>query len=127
MRAALLDAGLTAAEIGHVNAHGTSTPHNDSAEAAALHACFDGLRPPVTSTKGVTGHLVGGAGALEAVVALLSAREGIVPPTANFAGGPRPTSSTSSTANPGPSPSPPSCPTPSASAAQRLPGAEPRA
>lgn len=88
MRAALLDAGLTAGEIGHVNAHGTSTPHNDSAEAAALHACFDGRRLPVTSTKGVTGHLVGGAGALEAVIALMSAREGIVPPTANFEGGP---------------------------------------
>ncbi|MEU4829218.1 beta-ketoacyl-[acyl-carrier-protein] synthase family protein [Streptosporangium sp. NPDC023615] len=88
MRAALRDAGLGPADIGHVNAHGTSTPHNDSAEAAALHACFDGARPVVTSTKGVTGHLVGGAGALEAVIALLAAREGLVPPTANFTGGP---------------------------------------
>ncbi|MGC5012662.1 beta-ketoacyl-[acyl-carrier-protein] synthase family protein [Streptosporangium sp. DT93] len=88
MRAALGDAGLGPADIGHVNAHGTSTPHNDSAEAAALYACFDGARPVVTSTKGVTGHLVGGAGALEAVISLLSAREGLVPPTANFTGGP---------------------------------------
>ncbi|GAA2859855.1 beta-ketoacyl-ACP synthase II [Streptosporangium fragile] len=88
MRAALRDAGLAPGDVGHVNAHGTSTPHNDSAEAAALHACFDGRTPPVTSTKGVTGHLVGGAGALEAVLALLSAREGLVPPTANFTGGP---------------------------------------
>ncbi|MGW0590292.1 beta-ketoacyl-[acyl-carrier-protein] synthase family protein [Streptosporangium sp. NPDC002607] len=88
MRAALLDAGLDTGDVGHVNAHGTSTPHNDSAEAAALHACFGGRTPPVTSTKGVTGHLVGGAGALEAVIALLSAREGLIPPTANFAGGP---------------------------------------
>ncbi|MBB5965848.1 beta-ketoacyl synthase N-terminal-like domain-containing protein [Planomonospora venezuelensis] len=100
MRAALDDAGLAPAEIGHVNAHGTSTPHNDDAEALALRDCFgdrpggragDRLRggtPPVTSTKGVTGHLVGGAGAFEAVMALLSAREGLVPPTANFASGP---------------------------------------
>ncbi|MFD8557735.1 beta-ketoacyl-[acyl-carrier-protein] synthase family protein [Streptosporangium canum] len=88
MRAALLDAGLTPGDVGHVNAHGTSTPHNDSAEAVALHDCFGGRTPPVTSTKGVTGHLVGGAGALEAVIALLSARRGLVPPTANFTGGP---------------------------------------
>ncbi|MGV9771190.1 beta-ketoacyl-[acyl-carrier-protein] synthase family protein [Streptosporangium sp. NPDC003464] len=88
MRAALLDAGLAPDDIGHVNAHGTSTPHNDSAEAVALRGCFGDRTPPVTSTKGVTGHLVGGAGALEAVIALLSAREGLVPPTANFTGGP---------------------------------------
>ncbi|MBG0828426.1 beta-ketoacyl-[acyl-carrier-protein] synthase family protein [Planomonospora sp. ID67723] len=96
MRAAVADAGLAPSDIGHVNAHGTSTPHNDDAEALALRACFGGrspgrLRdrtPPVTSTKGVTGHLVGGAGAFEAVMALLSAREGLVPPTANFTSGP---------------------------------------
>ncbi|GGS59851.1 3-oxoacyl-ACP synthase [Planobispora rosea] len=92
MRAALADAGLTPADVGHVNAHGTSTPHNDDAEALALRDCFadrpGGRTPPVTSTKGVTGHLVGGAGALEAVIALLSARECLVPPTANFTSGP---------------------------------------
>jgi 3-oxoacyl-[acyl-carrier-protein] synthase II len=80
---ALDDAGLTPDAIGHVNAHGTSTPHNDAAEAAALAKVFGERAVPVTSTKGVTGHLIGAAGAVEAVAALLAAREGLVPPTAN--------------------------------------------
>ena len=86
MRRAIEDAGLTPADIGHHNAHGTSTPLNDAAEARALHAVFgsDVDRLVVTSTKGVTGHLLGAAGAVEAIVAALALREGVVPPTANL-------------------------------------------
>lgn len=83
MELALEDAGLGGADIGHVNAHGTSTPLNDAAEAEALVKVFAGSPPPVTSTKGVTGHLIGAAGAVEAVAAILSSRDGLVPPTAN--------------------------------------------
>jgi len=80
---ALADAGLEPAAIGHVNAHGTSTPHNDSAEAAALAKVFGAEAVPVTSGKGVTGHLIGAAGAVEAVATLLTIARGQVPPTAN--------------------------------------------
>ncbi|HET7486434.1 MAG TPA: beta-ketoacyl-ACP synthase II [Acidimicrobiales bacterium] len=83
MELALEDAGIPAREIGHVNAHGTSTPLNDAAEAEALVKVFAGDPPPVTSGKGVTGHLIGAAGAVEAIAAILSARHGLVPPTAN--------------------------------------------
>jgi 3-oxoacyl-[acyl-carrier-protein] synthase II len=85
MRFALEDAELDPSAIGHVNAHGTSTPHNDAAEAAALAKVFGPAAVPVTSTKGVTGHLIGAAGAVEAIVALRAAGEGLVPPTANHA------------------------------------------
>ena len=84
MQLALDDAGLPASAIGHVNAHGTSTPLNDAAEAEAIRKVFGGSAPPVTSTKGVTGHLVGAAGATEAVACLLAMRDGQVPPTANL-------------------------------------------
>lgn len=83
MEAALADAGLRPADVGHVNAHGTSTPLNDAAESAAISKVFGPGAVPVTSTKGVTGHLVGAAGAVEAVAALLAAARGTVPPTAN--------------------------------------------
>lgn len=83
MELALEDAGLSGPDIGHVNAHGTSTPLNDAAEAEALVKVFAGNPPPVTSTKGVTGHLIGAAGAVEAIAAILSSRDGLVPPTAN--------------------------------------------
>jgi 3-oxoacyl-[acyl-carrier-protein] synthase II len=83
MRLALDDAGLSPADIASINAHGTSTPLNDAAESSAIGAVFGDVAVPVTSTKGVTGHLVGAAGAVEALAALLSARDGIVPPTAN--------------------------------------------
>ena len=82
MHMALDDAGLAAGAIGHINAHGTSTPLNDAAEAAAISKIF-GDNIPVTSTKGVTGHMIGAAGAVECVAALLSCRNGLVPPTAN--------------------------------------------
>ena len=84
MAEALADAGISPADVGHVNAHGTSTPLNDKAESDALVRLFGGTTPPVTSTKGVTGHLVGAAGAVEAVLALLAARHGLVPPVANL-------------------------------------------
>jgi 3-oxoacyl-[acyl-carrier-protein] synthase II len=80
---ALADAGLSPSAIGHVNAHGTSTPHNDSAEAAAIAKVFGAGALPVTSGKGVTGHLIGAAGAVEAVSALVAVDRGLVPPTAN--------------------------------------------
>lgn len=83
MELALEDAGLPPAEIGHVNSHGTSTPLNDAAEAEAIVKVFAGSAPPVTSTKGVTGHCIGAAGAVEAVAAVLSSAAGLVPPTAN--------------------------------------------
>ncbi|MEZ5169525.1 MAG: beta-ketoacyl-ACP synthase II [Acidimicrobiia bacterium] len=84
MREALDDAGVDAAAVGHVNAHGTSTPLNDAAESEAITKVFGGPGPPVTSTKGVVGHMIGAGGAVEAVAALLAMREGIVPPTANL-------------------------------------------
>ncbi|HVE47124.1 MAG TPA: beta-ketoacyl-ACP synthase II [Acidimicrobiales bacterium] len=83
MELALEDAGLAPADIGHVNSHGTSTPLNDAAEAEAVVKAFAGSAPPVTSTKGVTGHCIGAAGAVEAVAAVLSSAAGLVPPTAN--------------------------------------------
>jgi 3-oxoacyl-[acyl-carrier-protein] synthase II len=83
MQLALDDAGLTPSDIGHVNAHGTSTPLNDASEAEAIMKVFGGSPPPVTSTKGVTGHLIAAAGAVEAAASLLAVQEGLVPPTAN--------------------------------------------
>jgi 3-oxoacyl-[acyl-carrier-protein] synthase II len=83
MAAALADAGLTPSDIAHINAHGTSTPHNDRAEAAALVKVFGTQGPPVTAPKGVIGHLIGAAGAVEAIAAILAMREREVPPTAN--------------------------------------------
>jgi 3-oxoacyl-[acyl-carrier-protein] synthase II len=80
---ALADAGLAPGNIGHINAHGTSTPLNDAAEAAAMAKVFGAGAVPITSGKGVTGHMIGAAGAVEAVAALLSATRGLVPPTAN--------------------------------------------
>jgi len=85
MALALDDAGLAPSDIGHVNAHGTSTPLNDAAEAQAIAKLFGAGAVPVTSTKGVTGHLIGAAGAVEAVASLLAIRFGAVPPTANHA------------------------------------------
>ena len=82
---ALTESGLTAADIRQVNAHGTSTPLNDAAEAAAIEHVFGPNAVPVVSTKGITGHALGAAGALEAVAALLSIEHSLVPPTANTA------------------------------------------
>ncbi len=83
MRTALADAGLEPAQIVQVNAHGTSTPLNDAAEAEAIREVFGPGAVPVTSTKGVTGHALGAAGALEAAAVLLSFEHQAIPPTAN--------------------------------------------
>jgi 3-oxoacyl-[acyl-carrier-protein] synthase II len=83
MAAAIADAGLVPDDIVHVNAHGTSTPYNDRAEATALRTVFGERIPPVTATKGVIGHLIGAAGAVELIAAVLAMRSGSVPPTAN--------------------------------------------
>jgi 3-oxoacyl-[acyl-carrier-protein] synthase II len=81
MELALIDAGLTPAEIGHINAHGTSTPLNDAAEAEAVTKLFGIPGPIVTSTKGVTGHALGAAGSIEAVTLALTIHLGVIPPT----------------------------------------------
>jgi 3-oxoacyl-[acyl-carrier-protein] synthase II len=82
MRLALADAGLDPSQIAHINAHGTSTALNDAAEAAAVTEVFGANAVPVTSTKGVTGHALGAAGALEAVAMLLAMEHRLIPPTA---------------------------------------------
>jgi len=82
MRLALDDAGLGPADVGYVNAHGTSTDLNDRTEAMAIKAVL-GVHVPVSSTKSMTGHLLGAAGALEAVATILALRDGILPPTIN--------------------------------------------
>lgn len=85
MRAALADAELTAEDVSHVNAHGTSTTLNDAAEATAISALLGSRRAPVTSVKGVLGHSLGAAGAMEAAVACLCFRHRAIPPTGGFA------------------------------------------
>ncbi|MFI8303013.1 beta-ketoacyl-[acyl-carrier-protein] synthase family protein [Streptomyces sp. NPDC085927] len=83
VRAALADAGAGTGDVGHVNAHGTSTPLNDLAEGRMIGRLFtDG--PVVTSTKGVTGHMLGAAGAVEAALTVLTLEKNVVPPTANL-------------------------------------------
>ena len=82
MSLALDDAGLSADDIRQINAHGTSTPLNDAAEAEAVRTVFGLQSPPMTSIKGVTGHPLGAAGALEAAAVLLSMEHGLIPPTA---------------------------------------------
>ena len=83
MHLALDDAGLRPTDIRQINAHGTSTPLNDAAEAAAVASVFGEYAVPVVSTKGVTGHALGAAGALEAAAVLLSFEHRQIPPTAN--------------------------------------------
>ncbi|HEY0449438.1 beta-ketoacyl-[acyl-carrier-protein] synthase family protein [Actinophytocola sp.] len=83
IRSALDDAGLAPSDVDHVNAHGTSTRPGDAVEAQVLRRLFpDG--PAVTSVKGVTGHSLGAAGAIEAACTVLSIEDGLVPPTANL-------------------------------------------
>ena len=84
MRAALADAGVTPEQVGYINAHGTSTPFNDRIETRAIHAVFNGGSPPVSSTKSAIGHLLGAAGAVEAVAVLGALQRGLLPPTLNF-------------------------------------------
>jgi 3-oxoacyl-[acyl-carrier-protein] synthase II len=86
MQLAMDDAGITPDQVRHINAHGTSTDKNDAAEAEAVAKVFgtDESGPLVTSTKGITGHALGAAGALEAVAVLLAMQHGKVPPTAGL-------------------------------------------
>jgi 3-oxoacyl-[acyl-carrier-protein] synthase II len=86
MQAALDDAGLTAADVVHVNAHATSTPQGDIAESVAIRAALgaDVDHAVVTGTKSMTGHLLGGAGAVESIFTILALRDRLVPPTANL-------------------------------------------
>ncbi len=83
MQLALDDAGLRPSDIGHINAHGTSTPLNDVNEAEAICKVFGDNPPPVLSIKGATGHLIAAAGAVEALTTALALQRGQVPPTAN--------------------------------------------
>ncbi len=86
MRAAIKDAKLSPDDIGYVNAHGTSTPIGDAIETRALKRVFGerAKNVPVSSTKSMTGHLLGGAGGLEAGISILALRDQILPPTINY-------------------------------------------
>jgi 3-oxoacyl-[acyl-carrier-protein] synthase II len=86
MRAALERTGLAPDEVGYVNAHGTSTPQGDLAETRAIKEVFGehAYRLAVSSTKSVTGHLFGAAGAVEAMMCVLALHEGVLPPTINY-------------------------------------------
>ena len=83
MRAALRDAGIGPLQIGHINAHGTATTAGDAAEAASIHEVF-GNAVPVSATKAIHGHVLGGGGAIELVAALRTLARGMLPPTANL-------------------------------------------
>jgi 3-oxoacyl-[acyl-carrier-protein] synthase II len=85
MRAALEDAGVSAADVDFISAHGTGTPFNDRIETFAIHQLFGDAAPPVSSTKSAIGHLLGAAGATEALVCVEALRRGILPPTINYA------------------------------------------
>ena len=85
MRNALADAGMAPDDIGYINAHGTSTPQGDIAETLAIKRVFgDATQVPVSSSKSMIGHLLGAAGAVEAIFTTLAVRGGIAPPTINL-------------------------------------------
>ena len=85
MRAAIADAGASPGDVGYLNAHGTSTPFNDRIEALAAHRVFgDDTTPPISSTKSAIGHLLGAAGAVEAVATVAALERGVLPPTLNY-------------------------------------------
>ena len=86
MQKAIKDAGITTEQIGYINAHGTSTPYNDKFETMAIKQTFGDLayKIPVSSTKSMTGHALGAAGGIEAVVSILAMRHEILPPTTNY-------------------------------------------
>ena len=86
MRQAIEDAGITPEQVDYINAHGTSTPLNDKGETAAVKAVFGeyAKRLMISSTKSMTGHLLGASGAVEALLCVLALKEGFVPPTINY-------------------------------------------
>jgi 3-oxoacyl-[acyl-carrier-protein] synthase II len=84
MNAALKSAGITSAQVSYINAHGTSTPHGDRVETIAIKRAFGDKVPPVSSTKSMTGHLLGAAGGLEAGIAVLAVHNQLAPPTINL-------------------------------------------
>lgn len=86
MRLALADAGIEPAEVGYINAHGTSTQANDKAETAAIKTVFGDAAHdvPVSSTKSMTGHMLGAGGGVEAIASILAMRDGCLPPTINL-------------------------------------------
>ena len=84
MLLALRDAGLAPADIGYLNAHGTSTKAGDAAELRAIGRVYGDSSPPVSSTKGVTGHMLGASGVIEAAIGILALRRGLLPPTHNL-------------------------------------------
>jgi 3-oxoacyl-[acyl-carrier-protein] synthase II len=84
MSRAITDSGLAPADIGYVNAHGTSTKLGDIAEATAIRSVFGAATPPVSSTKGVTGHMLGASGVVEAAVSVHAMLRGLLPPTHNL-------------------------------------------
>ena len=86
MRMAIDDAGIDPSEVQYINAHGTSTPYNDREETRAIKAVFGdhAYKLAVSSTKSMTGHLLGAAGAIEAIACILAIRDGCLPPTINY-------------------------------------------
>ena len=86
MRRAMKDAALSPSDIQYINAHGTSTPANDLNETAAIKAVFgeEAKRVNVSSTKSATGHMLGAAGAVEAVICTLAINNSLIPPTINY-------------------------------------------
>jgi 3-oxoacyl-[acyl-carrier-protein] synthase II len=84
MRRAISDAGATTKDVQYINAHGTSTPHNDLNESKAIRAVFGDTPPAVSSTKSMTGHMLGAAGAVEMIVCALVVRDKVIPPTINY-------------------------------------------
>jgi 3-oxoacyl-[acyl-carrier-protein] synthase II len=84
MRLALEQAALDPSEVGYINAHGTSTPLGDAAETGSIREVFGSQAPPVSSTKSMTGHLLGGAAAIEAVACVRALETGVLPPTINY-------------------------------------------
>ena len=84
MRLTLDEAKINPEDVDYFNAHGTSTPYNEPGESKALHAVFGEKMPPVSSTKSMMGHLLGAAGAVEAIACILAIRDGVIPPNINF-------------------------------------------
>src|SRR5690606_28283607 len=83
---ALADAGVDPSEVDYINAHGTSTEYNDKFETIAIKRVFQehAARVPISSTKSMTGHLLGAAGGVEAIAVVKTLVEGIIPPTINY-------------------------------------------